>query len=216
MVDQYFVQVASFLDFARLVCALRENPLRVYSFKYKGEKIYSTRTVLPNSILHFYVEYVKDGIYISYNPQSGKEVADVVNSTKTISNYAPIIEIESLPFPIKSSKRIKDKFKTIRVHELGDLARLTYDPEFPEEVDPTLYTFMHKKKWVIGYITEIELDDKVFCFNYLNLDKEPKFPFVKYSGHRGKPPEFTNKFQHGYPYLPVIKIKSDHPIFGLK
>lgn len=215
MVDQYFVQTASFLDFARLVCAFREYPLRVYSFEYKEKKIFSSRKALSKSILHFYTDFTKDGRYISYNPQSGKEIADIVNSTTTVSNYAPIIEIDSLPFPIRHAKKIKDKFKTIKIHDLGDLARLTYNPELPEEIEPTLYAFPYKKKWVVGYITEIELDETVYCFNYHELNDEPKPSFLKYLGHAGKQTEFTNKFQHGYHYFPVVKLKECHPIFGL-
>src|SRR4030065_2586337 len=161
MVDQYFVKTASFLDFARLVCAFREYPLRVYLLKYKGKAIFSSTKILSNSILHFYTDAIKDGRYISYNSQSGKEIADIVNSTTTVSNYAPIVELDTLQFPIKQTKRIKDKFKTIKIHELGDLARLTYNPEFPEEIEATLYAFPYKKKWVVGYITAIELVDTV-------------------------------------------------------
>ena len=216
MVDQYFVKTASFLDFARLVCAFREYPLRVYLLKYKGKAIFSSRKILSNSILHFYTDAIKDGRYISYNSQGGKEIADIVNSTTTVSNYAPIVEIDTLPFPIKQTKRIKDKSKTIKIHELGDLASLTYNPEFPEEIEPTLYAFPYKKKWVVGYITAIELVDTVYCFNYHELNAEPKLPFIKYSGHEGKPTDFSSKFEHGYHYFPVVKLKQSHPIFGLK
>ena len=216
MVFQYFVETGSFLDFARLVCAFREYPLRVYLFKYKGKMIFSSRKILSNSILHFYIGATKDGRYISYNPQNGKELADVVNSATTLTQYAPIVEIDTLPFPIKGSKRIKDKFKTIKIHGLGGLARLTYNPELPENMEPTLYAFPYKKKWVVGYITIMELDERVYCFNYHELDSEPKLPFIKYSGNEGKPTEFSDKFQHGYHYFPVVKLKKCHPIFGLK
>ncbi|MFB5610636.1 MAG: hypothetical protein ACE5R3_00500 [Nitrosopumilaceae archaeon] len=216
MVNQYFVKTASFLDFARLVCAFRKNPLRVYFFNYKGKQVFSTRKVLQNSILHYYTDDIKDGRYISYNPQGGLEIAEVVDATKTVSNYAPIIELDSLPFPIRSPKIIKDKFKSAKVHDLGDLARLTYNPTLPEEVEPTLFSFPYKKKWVVGYITEIELLDSVNCFNYVELDEEPKHPFLRYSSQEGKPIEFSNKIQHGYSFFPVVKFLQNHPIFGLK
>jgi len=38
---------------------------------------------------------------------------------------------------------------------------------------------------------------------------------LQYSTPEHKVPEFTDKFQHGYSYLPIIKLKSSHPIFGL-
>ncbi len=214
MVIQYFVKVASFLDFARLVCGFREYPLRVYTFDYKGKKVFSSRRILTNSILHFYTDFTKDGRYIMYNPQNGKETASVEDSTKKVSNYAPIIELDSLPFIIKDPKRIKDKFKLIKVHQLGDLARITYNPDWPEQVDITLFSFPRRKKWVIGYISEIDLDDKLYAFNYVELDKEPSAPFLKYSGHVGGKTDFSNKFQHGYAYLPVIKLEKSYPIFG--
>lgn len=216
MVTQYFVEVASFLDFARYVCALREYPHRVYEFSYKKNNIFSSRKLLSKSILHFFIVSAQDGRYISYDPLGGKESATIVNEITKTGHYAPIVQLDSLPFPIKLTKTIRDKFKPIKIHELGDLARLTYDPEWPENYDFTLVSFPYRKKWVIGYITKVELDDTFFCFNYVELDNEPPSPFLKYSGHKGGKAEFTNKFQHGYPYLPVVKIKSAHPIFGLR
>ena len=216
MVIQYFVEVASFADFARYVCSLREHPLRVYQFSYKKKNIFTTRKILSSTILHFFVVTEKDGRYISYDPLGGKESAAIVDEITKTGTYAPIVELDSLPFPIKLTKRIKDKFKPIKVHELGDLARLTYDPEWPEDYEFTLLAFPHKKKWLIGYITKVDLDNTFFCFNYVTLDYEPTGPFLKYIGHKGGKAEFTDKFQHGFPYLPVVKLKSAHPIFGIK
>jgi len=210
------VEVASFVDFARFVCAFRENPLRAYMHKLKEEKVFSSGVFLANSVLSFYTPIPKYGRYIMYDPKGGKEHADVVESTKTLSNYAPIVRLKSLPYPLKTTMRDKDKFQSIEIEDLGSLARLTYDPEFPEVLNLTLYSFPHKKNWIIGYMTTIELEENVDCFNYLTLDKEPTKPFLKYSGHSGTNPEFSDQFQHGYPYLPVIKLKQSHPIFGIK
>ena len=209
------MEVNSFADFARYVCA-RKNPLRVYQFSYKKKNIFSTRKILSSTILHFFVVSEKDGRYISYDPLGGKESYSIVDETSKIGTYAPIVELDSLPFPIKLTKRVKDKFKPIKIHELGDLARLTYDPEWPDDYEFTLLAFPYKKKWIVGYITKIDLDDTFFCFNYVTLDYEPTGPFLKYSGHKGGEATFTDKFQHGYPYLPVVKLKSAHPIFGIK
>lgn len=216
MPSQYFVEVGSFLDFARFVCAFRENPLRVYQHKLREKKVFSSSINLANSVLSFYTPFTKDGRYILYDPKSGKEHADVVVSTKAVSNYAPIVRLKSLPYPQKTILNDKDKLKPIEVEDLGSLARLTYDPELPDIPNLTLYLFTHKNNWIIGYITKIELEDVVDCFNYVILDIEPTKPFLKYSGHGGKSPEFSDKFQHGYPYFPVIKLKESHPIFGLK
>lgn len=215
MVQLHFVETASFLDFARFVCAFREFPLRVYAHNLNGKMVLSSRLVLPNSILAFFTDYEK-GRYIEYDPKSGKETARVVNSIDSTSNYAPIIHLESLPFPITSPKRIIDKFKTSKVSDLGNLARLTYDPEWPDTPKITLLCFPEGKKWIVGYMAIIELDETVHCFYYVELDHEPSKPFIKYSGHKGGPTQFTDVFQHGFPILPVVKLKKNHPIFGLK
>jgi len=151
------------------------------------------------------------------NPKGGKEVCDIVNSTKEISNYAPIIHLESkLNLLNTKTNKSSDQFQPIRVQDIGSLARLTYDPDLPDEPNLALYLVPYKKKWVLGYLTSIELEDMIYCFNYVELEKEPNKPFVKYSGREGKQPEFSDTFQHGYPYLPIIKLKENHSIFGLE
>lgn len=215
MVQIHFVEVSTFLDFARYVCSFREYPLRVYAHKLHGKMVLSTRHVLSRSILAFYTKYEK-GRYIQYDSKNGHETAKVVDSINTPSNHAPIIHAESLPFSTVTPKKITDKFKTSKISELGDLARLTYDPEWPDDPKITLLCFPHGKKWIVGYMSTIELDETVFCFYYVELNKKPTKPFIKYSGHKGISAEFTDKFQHGFPYLPVISLKNSHPIFGLK
>lgn len=213
MVQIHFVEVDSFLDFARFICAFREYPLRVYAHKLHGKMILSSRMVLSNSILAFYTDY-EDGRYIEYDPKGGKETARVVSSIQSTSDHAPIVHLDALPFPIKQYKKISDKFKTSKVQDLGNLARLTYDPEWPEDPKVTLLCFPKGKKWIVGYMSEIELLETIYCFYYVELDTEPDKPFIKYSGHKGVPAQFTDMFQHGFPYLPVVKLKKKHPVFG--
>ena len=216
MPEIHFVETASFSDFVRYVCALREYTLRVYSYKLNGNLVLSSRRILSNSLLSFYTPAPKTGRYVSYSEKKGKERFSITNSASTFIKFAPIINLVTLPpkFTI-NPKRIKDKFKPIEVADLGSLTRLTYDPELPDEPDVTLFLFSHKKKWVIGYITSIDFDDIVYFFNYVKLDKEPTKPFLQYSLQDDKDSIFTDSFQHGYLYLPVIKLKNCHKIFGL-
>jgi len=102
------------------------------------------------------------------------------------------------------------------VRDLGNLDRLTYNPEWLDDPKVTLLCFPRGKKWIVGYISIIELDDAVYCFYYVELDEEPVKHFIKYSRHKGVPAQFTNVFQHGFAYLSVVKLKKDHQIFGLK
>lgn len=214
--NQYFIETADFDSFARFVCAFRENTLRVYSHLLNKKKVLSSRRVLSNSLFSVYTDAPNSGRYVSYNAKSGKEECKVVNSTKSFSKYAPIIHLASLPSTfVINPKKIKDKFIPIQVEDLGSLARLTYDPELPDESDVNLFTFPQKEKWVIGYLTSLDLDETLYFFNYVILDKEPNKPFLQYSTNDDKTPVFSDQFQHGLSYLPVIKLKKIHPIFGL-
>ena len=47
----------------------------------------------------------------------------------------------------------------MHIEDLGSLARLTYDPDSPDEFDLTLFMFPQKTKWIIGYITSLDLED---------------------------------------------------------
>ncbi len=214
--NEYYVELSRFDDLARLACALQEYPKRVYSQELDGTRIISSSLILANTLLIFYTPMTKSGRYVSYQVDSGKEICDIVESTKTNSNYAPIIHMESKisSLPVQS-KKISDQFHPIQVKDLGSLARLTYDPEFPDEQNLTLYALPHNKSWVMGYITSLEMDDVYYNFNYVELDSEPTKHFVKYRGNQGQDPEFSDNFDHGYSYLPIVKIKSEHSIFGL-
>ena len=215
MIDQIFIEVADFASFARYVCH-RENSLRVYYHDLNKENVLSSRQVLASSLLSFFVTAPKCGRYISYSVKGGKEDCEIVNTTKAVSNYAPIVQLKTLPPSLSiNPKKLKDKFKPIQIENLGSLVRLTYDPELPEESEKRLFVFPHKQKWIIGYITSVDLEEIEYFFNYVIIDTEPTKPFLQYSYQDTKEPIFTNKFQHGYTYLPVIKLKQEHKMFGL-
>jgi len=214
--DECFIELSSFDDLARYACALQEYPKRVYSQELDGSRIISSSVTLANTLMIFYTPMTKSGRYVSYQVNAGKEICDIVESTKTNSRYAPIVHMESKisTLPVKS-KNLSDQFHPIQVKDLGSLARLTYDPEFPDEQNLTLYALPYKKSWIIGHITSLEMDEVYYNFNYVELDSEPTKHFVKYQGNQGQDPEFSDNFDHGYSYLPIIKIKTNHSIFGL-
>ncbi len=175
----------------------------------------SSSITLANTLAVFYSSMPKDGRYVSYQTSSGNEICDVVDSTKDISHYAPIVhaesEISSLP---EATKDMPDQFHPIQLRDLGSLARLTYDPEFPDELDLTLYAVPHNNSWMLGHVTSLEMDEVYYNFNYVKLDSEPVHNFMKYQGGHGQDPVFVSSFDHGFSYLPIVKIKKDHPIFG--
>ena len=168
--NECFIELSSFDDLARYACAFQEYPKRVYSQEFNGSRILSSSQTLANTLMIFYVSMPKSGRYISYQVAAGKEICDIVESTKNISHYAPIVHMESKisPLSIKLEK-ITDKFHPIQVQDLGSLARLTYDPEFPDEQNLTLYALPHKNFWVVGYITSLEMDEVYYNFNYVEV-----------------------------------------------
>jgi hypothetical protein len=213
--NECFVELFSFDDLARYACAFREYPQRVYSQELDGSRIISSSLTLANTLLIFYASMPKSGRYVSYQVTAGKEICDIVESTKDISHYAPIVHMESKISSLSTkSKKTSDQFHPIQVKDLGSLARLTYDPELPDESNLTLYALPHKNSWVLGYITSLEMDEVIYHFNYVELDSEPTKHFVKYQGNQGQDPTFSDNFDHGYSYLPIIKIKNEHSIFG--
>ena len=213
--NEYFIELSSFNDLARFACAFREYPQRVYSHEFNGERVVSCSMSLANTLLIFYTPLKKSGRYISYQLSAGKEICDIVESTKDISHYAPVIHMVSEISPLpQSEKNISDQFHPIQVEDLGSLARLTYDPEFPDDQKLSLFALPRKTSWVVGYITSIEMDEVYYNFNYVELDFEPSKNFLKYQGNQGKDPEFSDIIDHGFSYFPIIKIKNEHSIFG--
>lgn len=216
MQSQCYVELETFNDLARYACAFREYPLRVFTHEFDGRNVISSGMILANTLVLFYVDLPKSGRYVSYNISSGKEFCDIVYTTKDISTYSPIIHYESEPSPLPTKIEYIDKFHPVKVKDLGSLARLTYDPEFPDEQKLTLYLVPHNGSWILGYITSLEMDTIYYQFNYVELDSKPTKPFVKFRANEDQEPEFSDSFGHGFSYLPIIHVKDDHPIFGLQ
>lgn len=210
------MELETFNDLARYACAFREYPLRVFTHEFDGRNVISSGMILANTLVLFYVDLPKSGRYVSYNISSGKEFCDIVYTTKDISTYSPIIHYESEPSPLPTKIEYIDKFHPVKVKDLGSLARLTYDPEFPDEQKLTLYLVPHNGSWILGYITSLEMDTIYYQFNYVELDSKPTKPFVKFRANEDQEPEFSDSFGHGFSYLPIIHVKDDHPIFGLQ
>mgnify|MGYP000424527557 CR=1 FL=1 len=213
--NECLIELFSFDDLARYVCAFQEYPKRVYTHELEGSRVISSSQVMSNTLLIFYVPVTKSGRYVSYKITNGKEICDIVESTKDISQYAPIVHMESKISPLlPESKNIPDQFNPIKVQDLGSLARLTYDPEFPDEQNHTLYAFPRVNSWILGFVTSLEMDQVYYNFNYVQLDSEPTTYFLQYRGNQGQDPKFSNCLDHGFSYFPIVKIKNEHTIFG--
>ena len=213
---QCFIELEEFNDLARYVCALRDYPLRTYSLEHEGNRVAASTLTLANTMVIFYVNIEKQGSYVSYNTTLGKESSSIVESTKNISIYSPIINFESIFSPLKTEKEnIPDTLHPIKISDLGSLARLTYDPEYPDERKLTLYAVPNDEYWALGYITSLDFDDTYYQFNYVQLDSKPTGPFLQYQGNNKLNPVFSDSFKHGFSYFPIIRVKDTHPFFGL-
>ena len=210
------VELAGFDDLARFACAFREYPRRVFTQELGGKRVASSTISLANTLVVLYADLPNQGRYVSYQATAGKESCSVTDSTQDISHYAPIVHAESdiSPLPARDDSP-PDMLHPVKIRDLGSLARLSYDPEFPDEQDMTLYAVPHEGSWVLGYITILDMDKTYYSFNYVALESGPEKNFLKYRGSKGSDPVFADTFEHGYTYLPIIKVKGPHPIFGL-
>ena len=110
-------------------------------------------------------------------------------------------KISSLP---TKTKDLSDQFHPIQVKDLGSLARLTYDPELPDEQNLTLYALPFENSWVLGYVTSLDMDEVYYHFNYVELRfRTFTKHFLKYQGNLGATSRiFSDSFDHGFSYLP--------------
>ncbi len=89
----------SFLEFARLVCALERATRASFLHDYNGKKILSIQMdILKEKPIVYFTELEGDGHYLCYGLNAGKENSEIVNTTSDSSKlYSPIIKIKSLP-----------------------------------------------------------------------------------------------------------------------
>lgn len=210
-------ELASFEDLARLACSSREYPKRVYSFELDGRRVAAITMHLTNTLAVMYAPLSKSGGYVSYKIDADKEACGVVDSISNSLSCAPIIHLKSRITQLRMAVEaddIPDVFHPIELADLGSLTRLTYDPDFPEASNLALYAVPINNSWVLGYLVYLEMDEPYYEFYYIRMDAEPEGHFVRYSANSASEPEFTDRIEHGYTYMPVIKLKEEHPIFG--
>ena len=164
MQSQCFVELSSFNDLARFVCAFRDYPLRVYSHELNENRVLSSSLTLANTMLVFYTPMTKFGRYISYSSTGGKEYCDIVDSTKNISTYAPIIhlesEISSLP---TETEKISDRIAYVLPNYYGWGMRRPDDKIWgiwhPDEKSPIIWKNLIELEKKYGIKLDIIYDD---------------------------------------------------------
>lgn len=210
-------ELASFEDLARLACSTRDYPRRVYSFDLGGRRVAAVASSLANTVAVMYAPMPKSGGYVSYKIDADRETCGVVDCISNSLSCAPIIHLKSRITQFEmavAADDIPDVFHPIELVDLASLARLTYDPDFPEAQNLALYAVPVNSSWVLGYLVYLEMDEPHYEFYYVRMDEDPDKHFVRYRADSTSEPEFTDRIEHGYVYMSVIKLKEEHPIFG--
>lgn len=209
-----YVQLASQLEFSRLVCALERTPRISFLHDYDGKKILSIQMdLLKERPVIYYVPADKLGHYLSYGFKNGKEEAGIVDAiSESTKIYSPIVKIKSLPDSLRPVQDAQpDKYELLELEDLASLAKLSYGYE---EAPFPLFAFPHNGKWLLGVFMNFNEDGPSY-FCHCVLDSEPKQPFLKYAMHNGNMPVFVDSLnEHGYSYIKIIKLQETHPIIN--
>lgn len=206
-----YIQVASTLEFSRLVCALERAPRVSFLHEHNGTKVLSVQMdLLKEKPIIYYTPLERTGHYLCYGFKGGREEAMVVDTTSDATRlYSPIVKIKSLPDSLRAGNGTDDKYQPIELEDLASLAKLSYG--FEEAPFP-LFLFPFNKKWLVGVFMNFnEEGSSYFC--HVVLDEDPEKPFLKYSTNNGTQPTFVHSpAEHGYSYIKIIKLKDSHPL----
>lgn len=206
-----YIQLASSLEFSRLVCALERSPRVSFFHEHEGSKVLSVQMdLLKDKPIIYYTPIENNGHYLSYGFKAGREESLVVNSASDATRlYSPIVKIKSLPENLKNGNGTVEKYHPIELEDLASLAKLSYG--FEEAPFP-LFSFPNNGKWLMGVFMNFNEDGPSY-FCYVVLTKEPDKPFLKYSTNNGVEPSFVNDpGSHGYSYIKIIKLREAHPL----
>ncbi len=206
-----YIEVASTLEFSRLVCALERAPRVSFLHEHNGKKVLSVQMdLLKEKPVIYYTPIEHLGHYLSYGFNRGKEESNIVNSTTDNAKlYSPIVKIKRLPESLKAGNGTADKYHPIELEDLASLAKLSYG--FEEAPFP-LFSFEHNGRYLVGvFLNFNEEGNSYFC--HVSLEQEPDKSFLKYSTNNGVEPTFVNDpSEHGYSYIKIIKLRGSHPL----
>ena len=206
-----YIQVASPLEFSRLVCALERAPRVSFFHEYNGQKILSVQMdILKEKPIVYYTPLQQIGHYLTYGFKGGKEESGIVDTTNDTSQlYSPIVKIKSLPSSLKPGHTTDDKYLPIELEDLSSLAKLTWGFE---EIPFPLFSFPNKDSWLLGVFMNFSEDGPSY-FCHVGLASEPQKPFLKFTTNNGRDPTFVdNPDEHGYSYIKIIKLNEPHPL----
>lgn len=220
-----YIALSGVSDFARLVCALERTPLPAFSLVFNNDKVLAVQTDIINGRSVIY--YAKSdpgsgngGQYLAYRITNGQEE---VLLTQSVGNptfvYSPILNVDKFPQTLTKSARVDKKsgYTVIKLKDLASLAKVAAYKTIYDEPPLPLFLFTEQDgSVIIGAPMSTSENDSVSYFYYVKLAEDadpPKAPFLRYSSLKSEQPAFSSRLEeHGYIYLKVIRLQSEHPL----
>ena len=214
-----YIALGGLKDFARLVCALERVPLPAFSLLFNKENVLAAQADIINgrAVIYYTQTDKSAGNYLAYRVTSGIEevlYADSVSNPTFV--YSPILNVDKFPPTLMRAARVDKKsgYTVIKLKDITSLAKVAaYKTVFDE---PPLPLLMFREKGgglVLGSPMSTNENDSISYFYYVNIEAEPKEPFLRYSSLKNEQPVFSSRLdEHGYVYLKVIRLQGDHPL----
>jgi hypothetical protein len=211
--------LAGLKDFGRLVCALERTPLPAFSLQFNKHEVLAVQTDIINGrpVIYYADNESKDGQYLAYRVSNGVEellLASSVDNPTFV--YSPILKVEKFPRVLARSARVDKKsgYAVIQLKDLSSLAKVAAYKTIYDEPPLPLFLFKERGgKIILGATMSASDNETISYFYYVMLGEEPHEPFLRYSSQRAEQPAFSARLdEHGYVYLKVIRLATDHPL----
>ncbi|MEM4298246.1 MAG: hypothetical protein QW815_07760, partial [Nitrososphaerota archaeon] len=96
------------------------------------------------------------------------------------------------------------------------LAKVGSYKVYYEEPPLPFFAFPYLDRWILGTFARMDEYEEASTFFYMTLSTPPPKSFIKYSSQRTGVTSFTNNIdEHGYIYLKVIRLRSQHPLVDI-
>jgi hypothetical protein len=193
--------------------------LPAFSLQFNKRDVLAVQTDIINGrpVIYYADNGSKDGQYLAYRVSNGVEEVLLAGSVDNPTFvYSPILKVEKFPRALARSAKV-DKKSGYTVIELKDLSSLAKVAAYKTMYDePPLPLFLFKErggKVILGATMSANDNETISYFYYVALGEEPKEPFLRYSSQRAEQPVFSARLdEHGYVYLKVIRLATDHPL----
>jgi hypothetical protein len=214
-----YIELVDMKDFGRLVCALERTPLPAFSLEFNKHEVLAAQTDIINGrpVIYYADNGSKDGQYLAYRVSNGIEEVLLASSVDNPTFvYSPILKVEKFPRALARSAKVDKKsgYTVIKLKDLSSLAKVAAYKTIYDEPPLPLFLFKeHGGKVILGATMSASDNETISYFYYVELDKEPREPFLRYSSQRSEQPVFSARLDdHGYIYLKVIRLAVDHPL----